>query len=269
MVIGALVGWRVLREPFGARRLAGSTAVFLGIMVLALFTDGCRPNARPAASPEGAASGRLNTLTADEAAAGWRLLFDGRTTAGWRGYRRDSMPGGWQAVDGALTLVAGGGGDIITRDTFANFELSLEWRIAPGGNSGIMYHVTEQGAATYTSGPEMQVLDDSGHADGRSRLTAAGSDFGLYPAPAGVVRRAGEWNQARIVANGAHVEHWLNGVKLFEYELWSPDWQQRVQASKFRQWPEYGMAHRGHIALQDHGGDDHPAFRNIRIRVLP
>ncbi|MDP3774391.1 MAG: DUF1080 domain-containing protein [Gemmatimonadales bacterium] len=238
-------------------------------MVLALFTDGCRPNARPAASPEGAASGQLNRLTADEAAAGWRLLFDGRATAGRRGYRRDSMPGGWQAVDGALTLVAGGGGDIITRDTFANFELSLEWRIAPGGNSGIMYRVTEQGAATYTSGPEMQVLDDSGHADGRSRLTAAGSDFGLYPAPAAVVHRAGEWNQARIVVNGAHVEHWLNGVKFFEYELWSPDWQQRVQASKFRQWPEYGMAHRGHIALQDHGGDYHPAYRNINIRVLP
>lgn len=278
VVAGALVGWRLLREPFGPRRAAGSVVVFAGVLVLALWSTSCARSAsfgQPAAAPAApvaapnTAAAPLNTLTADERAAGWRLLFDGSTTAGWRGFRQDSTPSGWQVVDGALTIVASGGHDIITRDTFANFELSLEWKIAPGGNSGIMYRVTEQGAATYTSGPEMQVLDDSGHADGRSRLTAAGSDFGLYPAPAGVVRRAGEWNQARILVNGAHVEHWLNGVTLFEYELWSPDWEQRVQASKFRQWPEYGRAHSGHIALQDHGGADHPAYRNIKIRVLP
>jgi hypothetical protein len=113
----------------------------------------------------------------------------------------------------------------------------------------------------------MQVLDDARHPDGRSRLTAAGSAYGLYPAPAGVAKPAGEWNQVRLVVKGAHVEHWLNGQKVVEYELWSPDWKARVANSKFAQWPTYGLAKQGHIALQDHG--DWVAYRNIRIRVLP
>ena len=208
-----------------------------------------------------------NVLSADERAQGFRLLFDGSSTAGWRGYHSPVMPSGWQAVDGALTRVSRTT-DIMTIDEFANFELRLSWRIPPGGNSGIMYHVTEQGDAIYTSGPEMQVLDDSGHADGRNRLTSAGSLFGLYAAPQGVVHRAGEWNDVRIIVNGPHVEHWLNGVKVVEYELWSPEWRQLVQASKFAQWPEYGLAHRGHIALQgDHDGA--VAYRAMRIRALP
>jgi hypothetical protein len=207
-----------------------------------------------------------NTLTPAERAAGWRLLFDGRSTASWRGFRRDTMPAGWQVEDGALTRVAAGG-DIVTVDTFASFELVLDWNVAPGGNSGIFFHVTEDAGATYETGPEMQVLDDAGHADGRSRLTAAGSNFALHPAPPGVVRPAGEWNHARIVVQGAHVEHWLNGVKVVEYELWSPDWEARVKASKFAQWPGYGRARTGHIALQDHG--DRVAYRSIKIRTPP
>ncbi|MGH7676120.1 MAG: 3-keto-disaccharide hydrolase, partial [Gemmatimonadales bacterium] len=192
--------------------------------------------------------------------------FDGRTTAGWRGFRRDTMPAGWQVVDGALTRV-GPGGDIITVDRFASFELSLDWNVAPGGNSGIFFHVTEDAGAVYETGPEMQVLDDARHADGRSRLTAAGANFALHPAPPGVVRPAGEWNHARLVVNGAHVEHWLNGVKVVEYELGSPDWETRVKASKFAQWPGYGRSPMGHIALQDHG--DRVAYRSIKIRSLP
>ncbi len=148
----------------------------------------------------------MNTLTAEERAAGWRLLFDGRTTAGWRGFRMDSMPSGWRVVDGALTRT-GRGGDIITTEQFANFELALEWRVDSGGNSGIMFRVTEDSDATYKSGPEMQVLDDAAHRDGQSRLTAAGSNYGLHPAPAGVVRPAGYWNLVRIVVRGPHVEH--------------------------------------------------------------
>ena len=198
--------------------------------------------------------------------AQWRPLFDGRTTEGWRGYHMDSMPSGWQVVDGALTRV-GPGADIITKDQFANFELALDWKVAPGGNSGIMYRVTEEYDYSYKSGPEMQVLDDSLHADGKSRLTAAGSDYGIYPSPAGVVKPAGQWNQVRILVNGNHVEHWLNGVKVVEYELGSADWAARVKASKFAAWPNYGLAKTGHIALQDHG--DRVAYRNIKIRVLP
>jgi hypothetical protein len=212
-----------------------------------------------------AAPSGMNTLTQAERAAGWRLLFDGRTTDGWRGYHMDSVPSGWMVVDGALTRV-GEGGDIITKDQFGNFELSLEWMIGPGGNSGIMYRVTEEYDYSYKSGPEMQVLDDAGHPDGQSRLTAAGSDYGLYPSPAGVVKPAGQWNRVRILVNGNHAEHWLNGTQVVEYELGSADWAARVKASKFAEWPNYGLAKTGYLALQDHG--NWVAYRNIKIRML-
>lgn len=195
----------------------------------------------------------------------WRALFDGRSLEQWRGYRRDQVPAGWQAVDGALTRVARAG-DLITRDVFADFELELEWMVAEGGNSGIMYRVTEEADETYQTGPEMQVLDDARHPDGGSRLTAAGAVYGLYSAPVGAVKPAGEWNAVRIVVRGNHVEHWLNGVEVAAYELGSPDWEARVAGSKFRKWSRYGRAAAGHIALQDHG--DRVAYRNIRIRTF-
>src|SRR5438876_12307484 len=130
-----------------------------------------------------------------------------------------------------------------------------------------MYRVTEAADETYETGPEMQVLDDARHKDGQSRLTAAGSAYGLYPAPAGVVKPAGEWNEVRIVVNGNHVEHWLNGVKVVEYELGSADWKARVKASKFAPHPHYGRNPEGYIGLQEH--DSWVAYRNIKIRVLP
>ncbi|HET9276205.1 MAG TPA: DUF1080 domain-containing protein, partial [Gemmatimonadales bacterium] len=164
--------------------------------------------------------GGPNTLTPAERAAGWKLLFDGRTTAGWRGYRSDRMPPGWQVIDGALTRVEAAG-DIITEQRFRDFELALEWKVDPGGNSGIFYRAIEGEGPIYRSAPEMQVLDDAAHADGRSRLTAAGANYGLYPAPPGVVKPAGEWNRVRILVRGNHVEHWLNDVRIVEYELGS------------------------------------------------
>ena len=208
----------------------------------------------------------LNTLTTAERAAGWRLLFDGKTTAGWRGWKMDSMPSGWQVVDGTLKRVKPAA-DIITTDKFRNFELSLEWNIAKNGNSGIFYRASEDDDAIYWSAPEMQVLDDAGHPDGQSRLTAAGADYGLYPSPAGVVKGPGQWNQVRLVVNGNHVEHWLNSVKVVEYELGSPDWEAKVKASKFASHAHYGRNAEGYIGLQEH---EYPvAFRNIKIRVLP
>jgi hypothetical protein len=205
-------------------------------------------------------------LTTAERAAGWRLLFDGRTTAGWRGYHQDTMPAGWQVRDGALTRVSPAG-DIVTAEQYGNFELALEWRVARGGNSGIFYRVSEDLEYPWQTGPEMQVLDDAVHADGRSPLTSAGALYGLYPARRGVVRPAGEWNAVRIVVNGNHIEHWLNGVKLVEAELGSPEWKARVQQSKFATMPRFGRNRSGHIGLQDHG--DQVAYRNIKIRVLP
>ena len=185
----------------------------------------------------------------------------------WRGYRSADLPAGWQMVDGALTRVAQGG-DIITRETYDNFELTLEWKISPGGNSGIFFRVVEDSTlnAVYLTGAEMQVLDNAGHADGKNPLTSAGSNFALHAPTRDVTKAVGEWNQARLLVNGSHVEHWLNGEKVVEYELWSDDWKRRVEASKFKAWPRYGLARSGHIALQDHG--DWVAFRNIRIRRI-
>lgn len=207
-----------------------------------------------------------NRLTTEERRDGWQLLFDGQSTKGWRGFKQKDAPKGWVVEQGSLVREAGGA-DLITLKQYRNFELALEWKISSGGNSGIIYRVTEDGNATYETGPEMQVLDDAKHPDGASRLTSAGADYGLYPSPAGVVHPAGEWNKVRIVVKGNHVEHWLNDVKVVEYELGSPDWTAKVAASKFSQWKGYGKAPAGYIALQDHG--DRVEYRSIRIRELP
>ena len=154
----------------------------------------------------------------------------------------------------------------MTVEEFGDFELSLEWKVAEAGNSGIFYRAARGSDNIFMSAPEMQVLDDAGHADGGNPLTSAGANYGLHPATPGVVKPAGEWNEARILVDGNHVEHWLNGQKMVEYELGSPEWKELVANSKFDQWPEYGTAARGHIGLQDHG--DPVWFRNIRIREL-
>jgi hypothetical protein len=207
-----------------------------------------------------------NTLTTDEQAQGFRLLFDGGSGKGWRGFRQPTLPAGWQVVDAALTRVAEAG-DIVSVDEFANFELRLQWRIERGGNSGIMYRVSEDLEHSYESGPEMQVLDDANNHEGADPLTSAGANYGLYPATRGHARPDGEWNDVRIVVDGAHVEHWLNGTRVTEYQLWSRDWKERVAATKFRKWPTFGLNKSGHIALQDH--DNRVSYRSIRIKALP
>lgn len=214
------------------------------------------------ASAEGA---EPNRLTDDERRAGWVLLFDGHSLAGWRGYNRADLPDGWGVANGTLARL-GPGGDIITESQFGDFELSLEWKVDVGGNSGVFYRAEEGQEWIYHSAPEMQILDDANHRDGLDPLTSAGANYGLHPAPRGVVRPAGEWNEARIVADGDRVEHWLNGVKVVEYVLGSQDWEERVAASKFAAWPAYGRARRGHIGLQDHG--DPVWFRNVKVRSI-
>jgi hypothetical protein len=200
-------------------------------------------------------------------APSWRVLFDGGSLDAWRGYRSDIVPSAWRIVDGTLaknTPVA----DIVSRAEFGDFELELEWKIGEAGNSGIFYRGTEEYDHIYWTAPEYQLLDDEKAEDNKTRLTCAGAAYGLYPSPPGHLKPVGQWNSTRIVARGAHVEHWLNGVKLLEYELWSPDWEARVKLSKFAAWPHYGRARRGHVALQgDHDGA--LAFRNIRVRELP
>lgn len=228
----------------------------------------CSPNGQADGAAPEPGGGSVSTRTADDPADGWRPLFDGRTTAGWHAFGGGAPGAGWQVVDGALTRT-GQAGDIVTDEEFASFELELEWKIGPAGNSGVFFHVVEDSTLRYVwqTGPEMQVLDNAGHADGRQPNTSAGSNFALYAPARDVTRPVGAWNAARLVVRGNRVEHWLNGEKLLEYELGSPEWRQRVAASKFAQMPRYARARRGHIALQDHG--DPVAFRNIRIRVLP
>src|SRR5947208_16481048 len=184
----------------------------------------------------------------------WRTLFDGRSLDAWRGYKTDKIPDGWKIVNGTLAKDSPTQ-DIVSKDEFGDFELEIDWKIGEAGNSGIFYRGTEEYDHIYWSAPEYQLLDDIKGADNKTRLTCAGAAYAVYPSPAGHLKPVGQWNQARIVANGAHIEHWLNGVKLLEYEMGSPDWERRVKASKFAEWPNYGRAKRGHIAMQgDHEG---------------
>jgi type 1 glutamine amidotransferase len=209
-----------------------------------------------------------NRLTAEEQRAGWKNLFDGRDTSAWRGFKQEGFPGeGWEVEDGALRHVAGkGGGDIVTRDQYTDFEFSCQWKIAPKGNSGIMYRSTEEGGATWSTGPEMQVLDNEGHRDGLDPRTSAGAIYGLVAPSHDVIRPAGEWNTFTIAVRGNRVEHWANGFKIAECELNSPAWDRLISGTKFEPMQGFGRAPRGHIALQDHGDD--VWFRNLKIRDL-
>ena len=204
-------------------------------------------------------------LTDEERADGWKLLFDGKTTKGWRGYGKDSFPAGWVVKDDCLVRV-GPGGDIVTVDEYDDFELKVDWRICAAGNSGIFFRVDESVGWAWETGPEMQVLDNTEHYDGKNPKTSAGSNYALHAPVRDVTKPVGLFNQARIVARGSHVEHWLNGVKVVEYELGSPEWEALVAGSKFAQWPKYGRMRKGHIVLQDHG--DQVWYRNIKIRPL-
>lgn len=207
-----------------------------------------------------------NRLTEQENADGWTLLFDGKNLNNWRGFKTLEHKG-WTIVGDCLVRT-GPGGDIMTKEMFQDFEFKIEWRISPAGNSGIIYRVSNEPPNTYPweTGPEMQVLDNSEHADGRSPLTSAGANYALIAPPKDVTRPVGFFNEARIVVHGNHVEHWLNGEKQCEYDLNSPEWNKLVEGSKFKSMPRYGTAPRGYIVLQDHG--DRVWYRNIKIREI-
>ncbi len=210
-----------------------------------------------------------NTLTPAEKSAGWRLLFDGKTTTGWRGYKKPDMSGlRWKLENGALCLPPSDGSDtrgardIITTGEFGDFDLSWQWQVKPGSNSGVKYFVVEDGDAAI--GHEYQIIDDSRHPDAKistERQTA--SFYDVKSATSHPTKPVGEWNTSRVLVQGNHVEHWLNGTKVLEYELGSPEILAAVKDSKFKDVAGFGTKKRGHILLQDHG--DAVCYRSVKI----
>lgn len=249
--------------------------IFSVVFLMLAATVGSGQTKRAATPP--------NTLSKSEKAAGWRLLFDGTTLTGWRGFHSEQtmgnpIPGGWLAEDGTLRKNAGRGtadrpgGDLITVDQFANFELAIEWKISKGGNSGIKYLVSEslpptgRGAISF----EYQVLDDDNHPDAKMGIAGNRTSGALYDliAPAAIkqLRPVGEFNQTRIIVRGDRIEHWLNGAKVVEFDRASEAYRQHLATSKFKATKGFGEARQGHILLQDHG--DAVWYRNIKIREL-
>jgi hypothetical protein len=203
-----------------------------------------------------------NTLTDEEKSAGWKLLFDGKSMAGWRNFKKTDVGPGWKIVDGAMTRADKGAGDILTVDPYGSFELSLEYNISKGGNSGIMYHVTEEAGTPWQTGPEVQVQDNK---DGHDPQLS-GWLYQLYKPDTDSTKPSGEWNQVRLVITPAKCEHYMNGVKYVEYVKGSKDWDERVAKSKFAKFPLFGKPTSGFICLQDHG--NLVSYRNVKIRVL-
>ena len=201
-------------------------------------------------------------ITDAEIAAGWTPLFDGRFAgAWWRGYKKETLPEGWKAENGAL--VCRKGGDIVTKEKFENFELSIEWKIGEAGNSGIMFRVVETDKPPYETGPEAQIQDNVKGKDPQK----AGWLYQFYQSEKDATKPVGEWNLFKLVVDHNKCQHWLNGVKYCEYEIGSADWNEKLAKSKFAKMPGFATTANGHICLQDHG--DEVAFRNIKIRVLP
>ncbi|MDX1647017.1 MAG: DUF1080 domain-containing protein [Longimicrobiales bacterium] len=278
---------RTARGPVGSERVrttppsrAPSPAAAVSLLLAWSVTACGGPEARTeegsrsAAGTSPASSVPHNTLTAEESAAGWRLLFDGETLEGWRGYGRDDVPETWVVRDGEMMLQTQGGnmdgGDLVTVEEYADFELAFDFKVGPEGNSGVFYRAREvDGKDLWQVAPEYQVLDDPAHpasADWDPRTHRTGENYDLHAADDRVVHPTGEWNSGRIVVEGDHVEHWLNGRKTVEYELHSDEWRALVEASKFAVEEHYARAPSGSIGLQDHGT---PVwYRNVKIRRI-
>lgn len=239
-------------KPITMRKI--STFFLVGV---AIFLLSCSPKEK------------MNSLTKSEIDDGWELLFDGKKLENWKTFNGGEVTG-WKVTDGVLYNSGVGsdhGGDIITKKEYTNFELYLEWKVAPESNSGIFYHVQEGLTdAIYESGPEYQLIDDKGWPTKLEAYQYSGSNYGMDAPIDAEVKPLDEWNTTRIIVDGPHVEHWLNGTKVVEYELWTPEWLDKKLKGKWAEAQHYGMGKSGHIGLQDHGGQT--MFRNIKIREL-
>jgi hypothetical protein len=217
-----------------------------------------------------------NILSNDEKKEGWKLLFDGTTLQGWHTYGKKTVGSAWKVSDGSIALDASekssyqtkGGGDIVTDREYENFDLKLDWKISPKGNSGILFDVKEDPkySETWYTGPEMQVLDNDGHDDGKIKKHRAGDLYDLISSSTEPVKAVGEWNHVEIKLNKARLELFMNGVNVVSTTMWDDHWWELVKGSKFVKMPDFTKYKSGRIALQDHGGD--VWFRNIKIREL-
>ena len=230
-------------------------------------------------SASGMAQEKNNTLSKKEKKEDWVLMFNGKTTEGWRGYNKTTFPEkGWVVEEGTLHVIGsnrgeagGGGGDLLYDKKFRNFELSLEWKVSEGGNSGIFYLAQEiPGEPVWKSAPEMQILDNERHPDAKLGVDgnrAAGSLYDLIPGDMKAVKPAGEWNKVSILVYKGTVVHTVNGKQVLEYHLWTEDWKKMVLNSKFKDYEWFlNTAEEGYIVLQDHGDD--VWFRNIKIKEM-
>ena len=227
-------------------------------------------DAQPDSYPTSKSQKPINSLTKKEISEGWQLLFDGKTTNGWRGFKMEALPDGWQVMDGNLVTLGKGddlGGDIVTTSQYEDFDLYLEWAISEGGNSGIFFHVLEGDYPTiYATGPEYQLIDDVGFPEKLAEWQKTGANYAMHNPENVVLKPVGEFNSSRILVKDGHVTHWLNGKKVVEYDLWTDDWKERLVVGKWNAYPGYGLARNGFIGLQDHGS--FIRFRNIKIKNL-
>jgi hypothetical protein len=212
-----------------------------------------------------------NRLTKTDESNGWKLLFDGQTMTGWRTYQNKpadswTVNNGTLYCKGSTTDKSDRRADLMTTGQYENFDLELDWKLAPQGNSGIIYLVTEDYPAAYQSGPEYQLIDDVNFPEKLEDWQRTGANYAMNPPSVAASKPAGEWNHTRIVVNNGHVEHWLNGKKVVDYQLWTDEWKNKKSTGKWKDAPGYGGAKKGYIALQDHGSE--AWFKNIRVKEL-
>lgn len=207
-----------------------------------------------------------NQLTAQEKADGWQLLFDGTDMSQWRSFKQPTVNEKWQIEDGAITLTAGGGGDLISKKTYKNFELTLDWKIAEAGNSGILILADEKGKYIYSHAPEIQILDNERHPDNKLDTHLSGSLYDLIASPIASHKKAGQWNSTKIRLENSALTVWQNDVQTAKVTIGSDEWNSLIAKSKFASWPDFAAAKEGHLGLQDHG--DKVWFKNIKIKEL-